>query len=144
MLETFNDRHARETRAPQFARVLSRFFPWPLWCGRPARKEPFGACYWERTRADAPGHNNRENADRVILHRDANRSRSKRTPQADRRTGPLMARRVTPVTRLARLWSVLDGGKTMLIVMQNNPDPDAIAAAEIGRASCRERVFITV
>lgn len=40
-----------------------------------------------------------------------------------------MPRRVTPVTRLARLWSVLDGAHTMLIVMQNNPDPDAIAAA---------------
>lgn len=40
-----------------------------------------------------------------------------------------MARRVTPVTRLARLWSVLDGAKSMLIVVQNNPDPDAIAAA---------------
>ena len=40
-----------------------------------------------------------------------------------------MARRVTPATRLARLWSVLEGAKTMLIVVQNNPDPDAIAAA---------------
>jgi nanoRNase/pAp phosphatase (c-di-AMP/oligoRNAs hydrolase) len=40
-----------------------------------------------------------------------------------------MARRITPATRLARLWSVLDGAKTMLIVVQNNPDPDAIAAA---------------
>ena len=40
-----------------------------------------------------------------------------------------MARRVTPATRLARLWSLLDGAKTMLIVVQNNPDPDALAAA---------------
>ena len=49
-----------------------------------------------------------------------------------------MARRVTPVTRLARLWSVLDGGKTMLIVMQNNPDPDAIAAAAALRMIANE------
>ena len=40
-----------------------------------------------------------------------------------------MARRMTPATRLARLWSLLDGAKTMLIVVQNNPDPDALAAA---------------
>jgi len=40
-----------------------------------------------------------------------------------------MPRRVTAVTRLSRLWSVLDGAKTMLIVVQNNPDPDALAAA---------------
>jgi len=32
-------------------------------------------------------------------------------------------------SRLARLSSVLEGAKTMLIVMQNSPDPDAIAAA---------------
>jgi len=32
-------------------------------------------------------------------------------------------------SRLAKLSSVLDGAKTMLIVMQNSPDPDAIAAA---------------
>jgi nanoRNase/pAp phosphatase (c-di-AMP/oligoRNAs hydrolase) len=40
-----------------------------------------------------------------------------------------MARTVTPATRLARLSSILDGAKTMLIVVQNNPDPDALAAA---------------
>jgi len=40
-----------------------------------------------------------------------------------------MGRRPTPSARLARLSEVLDGAKTMLIVMQNNPDPDAIAAA---------------
>jgi len=40
-----------------------------------------------------------------------------------------MARRLTQASRLSRLWSVLDGAKTMLIVVQNNPDPDAIAAA---------------
>jgi nanoRNase/pAp phosphatase (c-di-AMP/oligoRNAs hydrolase) len=49
-----------------------------------------------------------------------------------------MARRVTPVTRLARLWSVLDGAKTMLIVVQNNPDPDAIAAAAALREIANE------
>jgi nanoRNase/pAp phosphatase (c-di-AMP/oligoRNAs hydrolase) len=49
-----------------------------------------------------------------------------------------MARRLTPVTRLARLWSVLDGAKTMLIVVQNNPDPDAIAAAAALREIANE------
>lgn len=50
-----------------------------------------------------------------------------------------MAARATPASRLARLRSVLEGAKTMLIVVQNNPDPDAIAAAaalrEIANAS---------
>jgi nanoRNase/pAp phosphatase (c-di-AMP/oligoRNAs hydrolase) len=36
---------------------------------------------------------------------------------------------MTPATRLARLRSLLEGAKTMLIVVQNNPDPDALAAA---------------
>lgn len=49
-----------------------------------------------------------------------------------------MARRTTAVTRLARLWSVLDGAKTMLIVVQNNPDPDAIAAAAALREIANE------
>jgi nanoRNase/pAp phosphatase (c-di-AMP/oligoRNAs hydrolase) len=49
-----------------------------------------------------------------------------------------MPRRVTRVTRLARLWSVLDGAKTMLIVVQNNPDPDAIAAAAALREIANE------
>jgi len=49
-----------------------------------------------------------------------------------------MTRRVTPATRLARLWSVLDGAKTMLIVVQNNPDPDAIAAAAALREIANE------
>lgn len=49
-----------------------------------------------------------------------------------------MARRITPATRLARLWAVLDGAKTMLIVMQNNPDPDAIAAAAALREIANE------
>lgn len=49
-----------------------------------------------------------------------------------------MGRRITPASRLARLWSVLDGAKTMLIVMQNNPDPDAIAAAAALRMIANE------
>lgn len=49
-----------------------------------------------------------------------------------------MPRRITPVTRLARLWSVLDGAKTMLIIVQNNPDPDAIAAAAALREIANE------
>ena len=49
-----------------------------------------------------------------------------------------MARLVTPATRLARLWSVLDGAKTMLIIVQNNPDPDAIAAAAALREIANE------
>jgi nanoRNase/pAp phosphatase (c-di-AMP/oligoRNAs hydrolase) len=35
----------------------------------------------------------------------------------------------SPADRLERLNGMLDGAKTMLIVIQNNPDPDAIAAA---------------
>jgi nanoRNase/pAp phosphatase (c-di-AMP/oligoRNAs hydrolase) len=34
-----------------------------------------------------------------------------------------------PAGRLAKLSAVLEGAKSMLIVMQNSPDPDAIAAA---------------
>jgi len=34
-----------------------------------------------------------------------------------------------PADRLAKLNTVLDGARTLLVVMQNNPDPDAIAAA---------------
>jgi len=33
------------------------------------------------------------------------------------------------VSRLAKLSTVLEGAKSMLIIMQNSPDPDAIAAA---------------
>ena len=40
-----------------------------------------------------------------------------------------MARRIDSSERLAKLSAVLEGAKTMLIVIQNNPDPDAIAAA---------------
>lgn len=40
-----------------------------------------------------------------------------------------MALRQTPERRLEKLSNVLDGAKSLLIVTQNNPDPDAIAAA---------------
>ena len=40
-----------------------------------------------------------------------------------------MKRKNDAATRLAKLSAVLEGAKTMLIVMQNNPDPDAIGAA---------------
>jgi nanoRNase/pAp phosphatase (c-di-AMP/oligoRNAs hydrolase) len=40
-----------------------------------------------------------------------------------------MARRNSSPSRLAKLSSVLEGAKSMLIIMQNSPDPDAIAAA---------------
>jgi len=32
-LVILKDRYARETRAPQLARILSSFCLWPLWCG---------------------------------------------------------------------------------------------------------------
>jgi len=41
-------------------------------------------------------------------------------------------------SRLAKLSSVLDGAKSMLIVMQNSPDPDAIAAAAALREIANE------
>ena len=41
-------------------------------------------------------------------------------------------------SRLAKLATVLDGAKSMLIVMQNNPDPDAIAAAAALREIANE------
>ncbi len=40
--------------------------------------------------------------------------------------------------RLAKLNDVLEGAKTLLIVMQNNPDPDAIAAAAALREIANE------
>ena len=45
----------------------------------------------------------------------------------------------TPATRLARLSSVLDGARSMLIIVQNTPDPDAIAAAAALRELANER-----
>jgi nanoRNase/pAp phosphatase (c-di-AMP/oligoRNAs hydrolase) len=46
---------------------------------------------------------------------------------------------VTPTTRLSRLTSVLDGARSMLIIVQNTPDPDAIAAAAALRELANER-----
>jgi nanoRNase/pAp phosphatase (c-di-AMP/oligoRNAs hydrolase) len=40
-----------------------------------------------------------------------------------------MGQTMTPAKRLGRLSSVLDGARSMLIIVQNTPDPDAIAAA---------------
>jgi len=42
-------------------------------------------------------------------------------------------------SRLEKLSAVLDGAKSMLIVMQNSPDPDAIAAAAALREIANER-----
>ena len=50
-----------------------------------------------------------------------------------------MGRAVTPANRLARLSSVLDGARSMLIIVQNTPDPDAIAAAAALRELANER-----
>jgi nanoRNase/pAp phosphatase (c-di-AMP/oligoRNAs hydrolase) len=46
---------------------------------------------------------------------------------------------ITPAKRLARLTSVLDGARSMLIIVQNTPDPDAIAAAAALRELANER-----
>jgi nanoRNase/pAp phosphatase (c-di-AMP/oligoRNAs hydrolase) len=46
---------------------------------------------------------------------------------------------MSPAKRLARLSSVLDGARTMLIIVQNTPDPDAIAAAAALRELANER-----
>ena len=50
-----------------------------------------------------------------------------------------MGKALTPATRLARLSSVLDGARSMLIIVQNTPDPDAIAAAAALRELANER-----
>jgi nanoRNase/pAp phosphatase (c-di-AMP/oligoRNAs hydrolase) len=50
-----------------------------------------------------------------------------------------MGRAMTPAKRLARLSSVLDGARSMLIIVQNTPDPDAIAAAAALRELANER-----
>jgi nanoRNase/pAp phosphatase (c-di-AMP/oligoRNAs hydrolase) len=50
---------------------------------------------------------------------------------------------MTPATRLARLLSLLDGAKTMLIVVQNNPDPDALAAAAALREIANQSLGIS-
>jgi nanoRNase/pAp phosphatase (c-di-AMP/oligoRNAs hydrolase) len=49
-----------------------------------------------------------------------------------------MARGNDATGRLAKLSSVLDGAKSMLIIMQNSPDPDAIAAAAALREIANE------
>jgi len=48
---------------------------------------------------------------------------------------------VTP-DRLEKLSAVLEGAKTLLIVVQNNPDPDAIAAAAALREIANQRLGI--
>jgi nanoRNase/pAp phosphatase (c-di-AMP/oligoRNAs hydrolase) len=55
------------------------------------------------------------------------------------RSGGIMGTAMTPATRLARLSSVLDGARSMLIIVQNTPDPDAIAAAAALRELAKER-----
>jgi len=51
----------------------------------------------------------------------------------------MMARAKTPASQLARLSAVLDGARSMLIIVQNTPDPDAIAAAAALRELANER-----
>jgi len=55
------------------------------------------------------------------------------------RSGGIMGKAMTPETRLARLSSVLDGARSMLIIVQNTPDPDAIAAAAALRELANQR-----
>jgi nanoRNase/pAp phosphatase (c-di-AMP/oligoRNAs hydrolase) len=50
-----------------------------------------------------------------------------------------MGRNNDSASRLAKLSSVLDGAKSMVIILQNNPDPDAIAAAAGLREIANER-----
>jgi nanoRNase/pAp phosphatase (c-di-AMP/oligoRNAs hydrolase) len=50
-----------------------------------------------------------------------------------------MSRATTPEERLERLCSVLEGARSMLIVVQNTPDPDAIAAAAALRELANEK-----
>jgi len=50
-----------------------------------------------------------------------------------------VASRIDPADRLRKLDAVLEGTRTLLIVMQNNPDPDAIAAAAALREIANER-----
>jgi len=50
-----------------------------------------------------------------------------------------MGRDKTPASQLARLSAVLDGARSMLIIVQNTPDPDAIAAAAALRELANER-----
>jgi len=50
-----------------------------------------------------------------------------------------MGTAITPAVRLKRLSTVLDGARSMLIIVQNTPDPDAIAAAAALREIANER-----
>ena len=50
-----------------------------------------------------------------------------------------MSPAMTPEKRLGRLSSVLDGARNMLIIVQNTPDPDAIAAAAALRELANQR-----
>ena len=54
-------------------------------------------------------------------------------------TGKLMGRQASPKERLKRLSAVLEGARSMLIIVQNTPDPDAIAAAAALRELANER-----
>lgn len=53
-----------------------------------------------------------------------------------------MGKALTPATRLNRLSRALDGARSMLIIVQNTPDPDAIAAAAALRELANERLEI--
>jgi len=50
-----------------------------------------------------------------------------------------MSPAMTPEKRLERLSSVLNGARNMLIIVQNTPDPDAIAAAAALRELANQR-----
>ena len=50
-----------------------------------------------------------------------------------------MGRQASPKERLKRLSAVLEGARSMLIIVQNTPDPDAIAAAAALRELANER-----
>jgi len=50
-----------------------------------------------------------------------------------------MGQTLTPANRLERLSNILDGARSILIVVQNTPDPDAIAAAAALREIANER-----
>ena len=50
-----------------------------------------------------------------------------------------MGRAKTPALQLERLSAVLDGARNMLIIVQNTPDPDAIAAAAALRELANQR-----
>ncbi len=53
-----------------------------------------------------------------------------------------MARSADTPDRVEKLSAVLDGAKTLLIVVQNSPDPDAIAAAAALREIANQRLNI--